>query len=197
MRVSSLTPRAVPVPRRTLHPRSWAWARGVRPLLLGMALVVAACGGGPDESAATIQFQIPRGANFGEVVDTLTARGVVTRPGLFGLYARLRGADAEIRAGSYQLREGERWSDVVATLTEGRVLTIPVTFPEGWRLAQIAPKIAGFSGVSVDSVEALLLADSAHLPWGVPGPGLARAPRPRAISRGRCIGRPGRSRFRL
>lgn len=148
-----------------------------RRMWVGLGCVVGllasgACGGGPDASASTVQFRIPSGANFGEVVDTLQARGVVRRPGLFGLYARLRGADAEVRAGSYELREGERWSDVIATLTEGRVLTVPVTFPEGWRLAQMGPKIAAFSGVPGDSVDALLFADSAHLPWGVPGPGL-------------------------
>lgn len=141
-------------------------------VLVALTLLVSACGGPPPGDSAEVQFRVPRGASFAEVVDTLEARGVVARPGLFTLYARLKGADDEVRAGSYELPQDAPWSEVVRALTEGRVVTVPITFPEGWRLAQIAPRIASFSGVENDSVLRLLQGDSTHVEWQVPGPGL-------------------------
>ena len=47
-----------------------------------------------------MEISVPPGATFREVVDTLQARGIVKRPGLFGVYARLKGLDRQVRAGT-------------------------------------------------------------------------------------------------
>ncbi len=91
---------------------------------------------------------------------------------LFTLYARLTGSDTEVRAGPYALRPGLSWSDILTHLTEGRVLTETLTIPEGFRLAQIAGRLAGITELDPDTILATLTADSAHVRWDVPGPGL-------------------------
>lgn len=133
---------------------------------LALALVLAACG--TDEPP--VQVSVPAGSGFSEVVDSLSARGIVGRPGLFTLYARLRGADREVRAGRYAMAPGSSWNEVIRILTRGNVVTVPVTIPEGFTLTQMAPRIAEISGASEDSVLAYLARDELVDELGVPGP---------------------------
>lgn len=133
---------------------------------LALALVLAACGS--DEPP--VEVSVPTGSGFSEVVDTLSARGIVGRPGLFTLYARLRGADREVRAGRYALAPGSSWNEVIRVLTQGIVVTVPVTIPEGFTLTQMAPRIAEIAGVSADSVLAYLSGDEVVQELGIPGP---------------------------
>lgn len=131
----------------------------------------------PDGEARVIT--VPEGASLASVADTLAGRGillcsapVVECPTLFRLYARLKGQDRGIHVGRYAFRPGEEWSEILDALTTGDVLTARMTIPEGFTLSQMAPRIARVSELPADSVAARILADSAHVEWGVPGPGL-------------------------
>lgn len=139
-----------------------------------LVLVLAACAltacAGPEGESITVT--IPRGATLQSVADTLVRYGIVGGARSFYVYGRVRGDAREIRAGRYAFRRGERWSDILDDLTIGRVLTVPVTVPEGLRLEEIAERIAGFTGRAVEGVLERLREDSAHVEWGVPGPGL-------------------------
>jgi len=119
-----------------------------------------------------VELTVPSGATFKEVVDTLQARGVVTKPRLFRAYARLKGMDREVRSGEYAFFRPTPWPRILRDLTEGRVLTEALTIPEGFTLKQMAPRIATITGLEEDSVLAELTAASAGLDWEVPGPGL-------------------------
>jgi UPF0755 protein len=132
---------------------------------------LAGCGGGEGDGP-DVEFTIPTGASFGQVTDTLVARGLVGMRLAFTLRARFSGADHEIRSGRYRVREGIGPAPLLERLTEGRVETAALTIPEGFTLREIAPRLAEFTGVAPDSVMSVLTADSAHLEWGVPGPGL-------------------------
>lgn len=133
---------------------------------LALALVVAAC----SSEEPPVAVSVPAGSGFSAVVDTLSARGIVGRPGLFTVYARLRGADREVRAGRYALAPGSSWNEVIRVLTQGNVVTVPVTIPEGFTLTQMAPRIAEISGVPADSVLAYLAGDEVVEDLGIPGP---------------------------
>ncbi len=157
---------ARPSPRRIL-PGFGRSAAGVAVVLLG----TAGCGGPPPD-AEPVEITVPQGASFLEVVDTLEARSIIARPLLFRLYAQWKGADREVRAGPYRLQPGTEWSVILQHLTEGRVLTQPMTVPEGFWLPQIAERIAEVTGTSSDSILSVLLAEGADERWNVPGPGL-------------------------
>ncbi|MCK7469998.1 MAG: endolytic transglycosylase MltG [Desulfomicrobium escambiense] len=64
----------------------------------------------------------------------------------FRIYARLRGDERHIRSGRYELTPGAGWNEILDALTEGRVVTVPMTVPEGFRLAQMVPRIARAAG---------------------------------------------------
>ena len=141
-----------------------------RTAIVAAAMLLAACGGeggGPD-----VEISVPSGAAFIHVVDTLEARGLVSQPLLFRIYARLKKAEGSVRSGRYVLREGDGWGHILDDLVSGRVVTVALTIPEGFTLRQIAPRIAELSGVDVAEVEALFSDRTNHDRWGVPGPGL-------------------------
>jgi len=142
-------------------------------VLVGFATVVLANGCSSGESTAPlVEFTIPSGATFTEVTDTLVARELVGIPLLFRAYARLRGDDREVRAGSYEVHGDAGWGALLDQLVRGRMVTLPLTIPEGFTLRQIAARIANFAELDSAAVEAELLADDAEGKWGVPGPGL-------------------------
>lgn len=134
-----------------------------------LALGIAACG---EPTGPKVRFVVPDGATVPAVADTLAAHDVIGWPSLFRLYVRVKGVGSEIKAGTYELPEGSGWSRALNALVEGRVLTLPVTIPEGWTLGQIAERIAPIAELSADSATRRLfdtrLADS----LGVPGPSL-------------------------
>ena len=135
--------------------------------LLGFLFVVAPPASGPERRVV-----VPQGASLAQVVDSLAARGVVRGAGLFELYARTRGAAPRIKAGHYAMPAPSSWTSVLRRLTRGEVLTEPLTVPEGFTLAQIAPRIAELSGVPSDSVAAALARPGLEDGLGVPGPGV-------------------------
>ena len=119
-----------------------------------------------------VELTIPAGANFQEVVDTLRARGLVSKTKLFRIYAKLKGHEREVRSGQYAFSPGASWSEILKDLTEGRVLTEALTIPEGFTLKQMAPRIAAITGEDPDSVLSQLTDSSAAEAFAVPGPGL-------------------------
>jgi UPF0755 protein len=115
------------------------------------------------------------GASFRRVADDLAAKGIIGEHGTlpFRIYARVRGADREVRVGHYEFRRGERWNRILADFTSGRVVTTRLSIPEGFTMARMAPRMAALAGTSPDSalitlMDSRALADS----LGVPGPGL-------------------------
>jgi UPF0755 protein len=138
--------------------------------LAGLAVLTLASCGGPD--GAVERLTIPPGATVATVADTLAAHGVVGWPSLFKVYVRLKGAAADIKAGTYDLPRGAGWSQALETLVEGRVVTIALTIPEGFTVRQIAQRVAPIAGVSDDSVAQQLLDPNLADSLGAPGPNL-------------------------
>ena len=141
--------------------------------VLALALVVVfALTVAPPLSGPRLRVVVPPGASLGQVVDSLEAQGIVRAAGLFEVYARARGAAPRIKAGQYEMPAPSSWASVVRRLTRGEVITSPMTVPEGFTLAQMAPRIAEVSGVPTDSVTALLESEELAERLEVPGPGL-------------------------
>ena len=138
-------------------------------LALAALLALRAGGGEPGE---LVQITVRAGATLSEVADTLSARGVIRSQRMFELYARVRGDDRRIKSGTYELAMASSWGDALEHLTLGTVLTRLVTIPEGFRLRQMAPRIAEITGIGVDSVVSLMETAGIEQRLGVPGPGV-------------------------
>ncbi|HKK93383.1 MAG TPA: endolytic transglycosylase MltG [Longimicrobiales bacterium] len=141
-------------------------------LVAWVGFLAAGCAGDDEGDGSPVEFTIPAGATFDEVTDTLVARGLVGSRTAFVLRARMAGADTGIRSGRYEVRMGIDPGPLLDILTSGRVETVAITIPEGFTVRQIAPRIAEVTGDTPDEVLEMIAADTAHLAWRVPGPGL-------------------------
>lgn len=127
---------------------------------------------GPSLPAGQALVQIPDGATFQEVLDTLASRQVIGRPIFVHLYARARGLDRSVKAGTYHIERGAPVRQILDILTAGRVVTHPMTIPEGLTLEGMAPRIAAAAGSDSVSVIQHLADPSLHEDRDLPGPGL-------------------------
>lgn len=157
------------LPRTDRRGRSRRWGPPAAAAVLAWVGLLAACGGGTGD---TERFVVPDGATLHAVADTLSAHDIIKWAAGFRVYTRLKGSDDGIKAGTYELQQGLGWSRTLDALVAGRVVTVPVTVPEGWTLGQIAERVAPLTDLRPDSVAERLedpgLADS----LGVPGPTL-------------------------
>jgi UPF0755 protein len=132
-----------------------------------VAFVVATRGEGPP-----VRVEIPAGATLPRVAEILEEHDVVGSARLFHVYARLRGADRELKAGTYAMPTGSSAHAALRRLTRGEVETMAITIPEGFRLQQIAPRIAEITNAEEEEVEAYLERTDLVERHELPGPGL-------------------------
>ena len=118
-------------------------------LLTLLVLAVAACGGGSQGARVTVT--IPRGATFGQAVDTLSERGVIEHPGWFRLYARVRGLPGGLKSGIYTFHVDDSWGDVVTALKAGRGAEVRFTVLEGMMAFEIAERARVWLRIPRDS----------------------------------------------
>lgn len=141
-------------------------------VLVFAASSAIACAGSGEGTGEPVRVTVRRGASFSEVADSLGARDIVRAPFLFRLYARATGKATEIKPGPYAFRQNTGWKRVLDDLVAGNILTTRVTIPEGFTLADIAPRMAEPSGANADSLLVAMRDTSAAARWNVPGPTL-------------------------
>lgn len=83
----------------------------------------------------------------------MAAAAVIQSPFAFRIYARARGRDRQIQAGTYLLRRGTHWSDLVRAMNGGVGIINRVTIPEGFTIAQITPVLVRALHTPGDSVD--------------------------------------------
>ena len=117
------------------------------------AALLASCGSRGDAPA---RVTIPPGATMRAATESLRVAGVIHWPRLFRAYAKLRGADRGIKAGTYLIEPSSGWGSVLASLREGRGVVNVVTIPEGFTGAQIENLLVLKAEMNGDSVRAAM-----------------------------------------
>jgi UPF0755 protein len=149
-------------------------ARGRTLGLLLTALLVMAAGlwwagrrvGGPE--GERVRVLVPAGASFREAADSLGAAGLIVSPRAFGYYARFKGRDRTIRAGTYELQRGSSWDALIDALHTGKGVVAVVTIPEGWLIRQMIPVLARALDLPRDSLEAAVRDSALRARVGTP-----------------------------
>jgi UPF0755 protein len=141
-------------------------------VLHAVLLVPAMAGCGGEPSGPELHVEVPAGASFRQVADTLEARGIIRNAFAFRLYARVTRDAQRVQAGTYGFQQGTPWGEILEALRLGRVITQRIVIPEGWELRFIAPRIAAATGADADSLLRALMDTTAGAAWGVPGPNL-------------------------
>jgi UPF0755 protein len=137
--------------------------------VLGVAVLFVLSRGGDGNP---VQVTIPTGATLPEVAELLASNDVVFSARVFQVYARVRRADRKLQAGDYEFTTGESMRGALRQLTNGGVITVVMTIPEGFQLRQMAPRIAAVTGVPEGTVNDVLGGNSMEARFGVPGPGI-------------------------
>ena len=138
-------------------------------LLLGLLAAGACSGRGEGE---VVRVHVRPGATFGEIADSLDAKGVVRAAPLFRIYARVKGSAGRLQPGTYGFRRGTGWDVVLDDMKNGRVMNARLVVPEGFDARRIADAIARATGLKADSVLGVLLDTASATRYGVPGPTL-------------------------
>ncbi|MEO5509716.1 MAG: endolytic transglycosylase MltG, partial [Longimicrobiales bacterium] len=139
-------------------------------LPLALSVSLAACGGAGE--GEPIRVDVPAGASFSQIADSLARHDIISKKVAFQAYGRIKGASGSLKPGTYAFKRGTSWNRILADMRAGRVLTAKLTIPEAFDVFTLAPRIAQVAGVSEDSVLSVLLAKKSAARFSVPGPTL-------------------------
>ncbi len=135
-----------------------------------LAAAVAGCGGTGE--GEPVRVDVPAGASFSQIADSLAAHDIIDNKALFQAYGRVKGASAALRPGTYAFKRGTAWSTILADMKAGRVLTAKLAIPEAFNVYALAPRIAQVTGLKEDSVLSVLMDPATAERLNVPGPTL-------------------------
>jgi len=167
-------PTAAPCP-----PRRRPWLRALGALAVLGAVVAGACAwavihalGPAAEVAAPVRFDLPPGATLRRVAEDLEARGVIRSSLALRGLARWQGSAGRLHAGEYELSPTWPAARVLEQMVEGRVVTYPVTLPEGITAAEIAARLEQAGLVQAAELLAVVRDPASAAAFGVEGPTL-------------------------
>lgn len=147
--------------------RPGTFAALVLGLFLAALLLVTTSGSG-----APVLVEIPAGSTSPQIALILEDNEVVRSATLFHAYVRLRRADRDLKAGTYQLATGSSMASALRSLRLGTVETVAVTIPEGFQILDMAPRLADITGTTPDEVLTSLREAGLADRYDLPGPTL-------------------------
>ncbi len=178
---AALEPERVPVPTR--------WSESARhPLVIAgnaiftVLILLALVGGGvfvfikqsleapgPLEADKIVNIP-PRAGGIRDISDILVREGVIDRPLAFLASAMLAKGHDDLKFGEYQFTKQASVRDVIATLTDGKVVQHQITIPEGLTSEQIVQRLAEmdilYGNIKEIPKEGSLLPESYRYPRG-------------------------------
>jgi len=119
-----------------------------RSVLLAVLLLLVLAAGGAGAAWHVLQrplplpesplaFEVRSGATLASVARELAARGVLPHPAVLTAYARLRGVDRSIKAGSYEIEQGATLPSLIDKLTQGDVTQTSLVVVEGTTFGEL------------------------------------------------------------
>lgn len=135
---------------------------------VALALIVASgCG-----ESGNARVTVPLGATMRLAADSLESAGIIGSAKLFSVYAKLRGRDRRIKAGTYILARRASWDAIIDALEEGRGIVFTVTIPEGWDIRTIVPAISKTMKVPAAELDSASRDTALIRRLGIPTPSL-------------------------
>lgn len=117
------------------------------------------------EDTRLLSFGVAPGETAATIGPRLEQMGLIRNSNLFSALVRYRGVDSSLEAGDYQLSPSMTLDEIVTELQHGRVRTVTVTIPEGWRVEQIATRLAEAGLGEEEEFLALIRRHDYPYPW--------------------------------
>jgi UPF0755 protein len=86
-------------------------------------------------------FAIRKGDGVKTIASKLSQQGLIRSSTAFFIFVKIQGIERDLQAGDYRLTKSMSTSDIARELTHG-ILDVWVTTLEGWRVEEIATKLA-------------------------------------------------------
>lgn len=102
----------------------------------------------PAVKTGSLGVNIQNGESTDAIANNLYSKGLISNPLIFRFWARIRGLDTHLEAGSYSLTPGMSIDQIIAKLQNGQPDARTLLVKDGWRIEQIAYQInqLGLSG---------------------------------------------------
>ena len=107
-------------------------------------------------------FTIPSGATTADIGRSLQDDGFIRSDVLFRLLVDRRGLDGRLRQGSYLLRRDMALDEILNAFSSGAVVEQTVTFPEGWRIEEMAKRVGEQTTIDADEFVRLAYSGAAE-----------------------------------
>jgi UPF0755 protein len=88
--------------------------------------------------SGSLGINIQSGESTDAIANNLYKNGLISNPLVFRLWARIKGLDTHLEAGSYLLTPGMSIDQIIAKLQNGQPDARPLLVQDGWRIEQIA-----------------------------------------------------------
>lgn len=95
----------------------------------------------PAAKTGSLGVNIRSGESTDAIANDLYSKGLISNPLIFRFWARIRGLDTHLEAGSYSLTPGMSIDQVIAKLQNGQPDARTLLVEDGWRIEQIAYQI--------------------------------------------------------
>jgi len=96
---------------------------------------------GPAKQDTT--FVVQKGNNLGAVADRLEQQGLVDSRYIFEVGGWAMNKRTALKTGEYKIAAGASMFDILKALTEGKPISLSVTIPEGFTIAQVIDRLTG------------------------------------------------------
>lgn len=125
----------------------------------------------PKGNVAETVFEVPRGSGLSSIASRLEKDGLIKSAFTFKLVTKLRGNEANFKAGEFVITQPASMSKIYETLAEGKAVLYPFTAPEGLTSAQIYRQLAKVETLVNDNpaipAEGTLLPETYMTPRGM------------------------------
>lgn len=120
---------------------------------------------GPEQAMI---FTVKKGSGLSKIARELEDAGVIESANIFKLVTKLRGNEANFKAGEFSIGLPASMSDIYTSLSEGKAILYPVTVAEGRTSAQIVRQLRDYDWMSAEDIavpaEGSLLPETYLLP---------------------------------
>jgi UPF0755 protein len=95
-------------------------------------------------------FVVEKGNNLGAVAERLEQKGLIDNRYIFQIGGYALKKQGGLKTGEYKLAAGASMFDILKTLTESKPISLSVTIPEGFTVAQVIDKLNGIDKLTGD-----------------------------------------------
>ncbi|HTJ57813.1 MAG TPA: endolytic transglycosylase MltG [Devosiaceae bacterium] len=96
---------------------------------------------GPAKADTT--FVVQKGNNLGTVAERLEQQGLIDNRYVFDIAGFVLKKRSGLKTGEYQVAAGASMYDILKELTEGKPISLSITIPEGFTVAQVIQRLDG------------------------------------------------------